>query len=458
MPANMARGIGIDFGAGGCRLAVQEGASRVVCSIPPPRGVESPKRHIGMQRPGNDARATEILRSAREEAKRQLRAKITGGMLAVPPCFSDRQKAAAKACAEGAGFKNVALIDEPVAGAVFYMRSIVERGRWLVYGLGKSTFFATLLDTREKIAVIAHNGDVQFGGDDFDGLLAEEIRRRWLAAVDLETEPLLQFAERCKRLLSFQEEAIIQDLAEPAIEPVCFTFRRDDLEALLDESIGRTLALVRQTLADGQTSPDEIDRVLLLGDSTRIPMVKRRLRDLTAAPIERLSKDAVCRGAAIVATSRLGDCFQMNVEPGIQVSMPPAVDGPMKTYAAMSGTSGGKKLELYYQFLEDARRELAYIYIREASGQDGLGRTKDAVATLERFLEGTSTAGKDAVSAALADYYYRRARNAYDRARAAKRDDDRRSALKDCKSELRACLLLNSKHADAIRLKAALAR
>jgi hypothetical protein len=457
MPENIARGIGIDFGAGGCRLAVQAESSREVCSVSLGRGAESPKRHIGMQRPGNDARATELLRATREEGERVLGAKITGGMLAVPPCFTDRQKSAAQACAVAAGFKNVGLIDESVAGAVFHVTVTGQRGRWLVYGLGKSTFYTTLIDTREKIDVKGHNGDVQIGGGDIDTLLASELRQRGLVGVGLDPDMLLRLAERCKKLLSFQEEAIIQDLGGPADKPVCFTFRRYELEALLEVIVGKTISLVRQTLAEEKTSAGEIDRVLLLGESTRIPLVQRRLGQEISAPSERLSGDAVCRGAAIVGT-RLGDCFQDIVEPGLEAQATPAAEGPLTTYAAMNGAEGAEKLDLYYQFLEHARNELAYLCKQEAARQAGRDRAKDAVTTLERFLEWKTTAGKDVVKAKLADFYFMRARNAYAQALAAKRDDERRKALKDCKTELNKCLESNSGHAEAKGLRARLPR
>src|ERR1700677_2592967 len=105
MNGPLARGIGVDFGAGGCRVALQFGSSRLVCALPLPPDMESPKCHLGMQVAGNDQDAVKLFARSKSEAERQLGERICGGVIAVPPCFTDRQKAATRKCAEDAGFR-----------------------------------------------------------------------------------------------------------------------------------------------------------------------------------------------------------------------------------------------------------------------------------------------------------------------------------------------------------------
>jgi hypothetical protein len=441
-----ARSIGIDFGASACRIAVQAGAETAVAITPAPPGVEPPKRYIGMQRHGNDAQATAILHCALEAAEREYRIRITGAIVAVPPCFTDRQKSALKACAEAAGVEKVGLVDEPLAAAVAHMGSGAPRGHWLIYGLGKATFYATLLDVSQRLEVRAHCGDVSLGGVDFDNLLVAELCRRGGAA---QGEALPILAERCKKLLSFWEKAIVQDLAGPDDCPVSFEFARSEFELMIEPTVHRSIDLVRSMLSEQKIGGDGIRRVLLLGGSSRIPLVEREISILTSAEVDRLPGDAVCRGAAILA-SQLGACFEpataqlpsdSRAEPGNRL---------LAAYAVARKTAGPDQIERYKDFLNAAHEELAYVYRQQAAIQDGLGRGRDAKDELLAFRDRwRPTLGTVAINEKLAQMYYDEATEFLEKARIESVEKTRRTLVKSCKWRLREALQANPRHEKA---------
>jgi len=455
-----ARGIGLDFGAAECRIAVQSGSSCEVLKLRLREGVESPKRHLGMQRPDNDAVATAMLRHVREEAERRYSIHITKARLAVPPCFEDKQKAAALHCAEQSGFATVQLVDDSVAAAMYSMNSGTPRGRWLIFGLGKCAFYATLIETQARLDVKAHAGDIRLGGDDFDRLLGDELRRRYPVLASMPETIALRIAEQCKKMLSSEEVAEVEYAIQLNL-PLRISLDRAGLERVLTPAIGKTIATVRQLLDEQHVAAAEIDRVLAIGEAARMPLVERWLRETVPAPLEHLESDAVCRGAAMLSTS-MGDCFEPRPATRQQPAPVPGGDDaetrPMATRAAALAASGPDRLRLYYQFLDEAREELAYMCMREAGRQEALGRAKDGMEALEHFLEWKSEAGKKTVRDKLIYYYLAQAYDLLREAQANKTDRERRDVLKRCGQKANRVLEIDPKNAKAKELKRQLGR
>lgn len=265
-----------------------------------------------------------ILREVRQRAGNPTQAVIT-----VPAYFDDTQRQATRDAGRIAGLDVLRIINEPTAAALAYGLHQRRQGTIAVYDLGGGTFDCSLLQLADGVfQVLSTHGDTFLGGDDFDRAIMEVVARKQGWDFTHRDPELLQHlrdaAESTKIALSTQSVAPLR-LHLPANEKrpalhVEHLFSREELEELLRPFIDRTLECCQAALRDAQLTPQQIDEVVLVGGSTRIPYVRRRVAQFFGkTPHTELNPDeVVALGAAIQAdilTSGRRDMLLLDVVP-----------------------------------------------------------------------------------------------------------------------------------------------
>jgi molecular chaperone DnaK len=265
-----------------------------------------------------------ILREVRQRAGNPTQAVIT-----VPAYFDDSQRQATRDAGRIAGLDVLRIVNEPTAAALAYGLHQRRQGIIAVYDLGGGTFDCSILQLNEGVfQVLATHGDTFLGGDDFDRAIMEVVAREHGWDLTHRDPQLLQHlrdaAEATKIALSTQSTATLRlDLPaqekRPAIQ-VERPFTREELEELLRPFIDRSLQCCQAALRDAQLRPQQIDEVVLVGGSTRIPYVRRRVAEFFGkTPHTELNPDeVVALGAAIQAdilTSGRRDMLLLDVVP-----------------------------------------------------------------------------------------------------------------------------------------------
>jgi Fe-S protein assembly chaperone HscA len=244
-----------------------------------------------------------ILQEVRRRAGNPTKAVIT-----VPAYFDDTQRQATRDAGRIAGLDVLRIINEPTAAALAYGLDRNRTGTVAVYDLGGGTFDCSILSIQDGVfKVLSTNGDTHLGGDDFDRALMEVAAREMGVDLGRRDPQLLQVlrdqAERTKIALSSAETAdFAVDLPKRGLR-FRRTFTRAELEALLAPFIDRTLDRCRSALRDAELSPRDIKEVVLVGGSTRIPYVRRRVGEFFGrTPHTELNPDeVVAMGAAVQA-------------------------------------------------------------------------------------------------------------------------------------------------------------
>jgi molecular chaperone HscA len=255
--------------------------------------------------------SAEILKSLRARAERALGGELTGAVITVPAYFDDAQRQATKDAARLAGLNVLRLLNEPTAAAVAYGLDTAAEGVYAIYDLGGGTFDISILRlTRGVFEVLATNGDSALGGDDFDHCIY-----RWIIAQSGVTEPdpqdtrrLLAAARAAKETLSTQPEAgIAATLANGTT--LALTLTRATFDELTRDLVQGTLAPARKALRDARLRVTDIDGVVLVGGSTRVPAVRAAVADFFGRPpLTELDPDqVVALGAAIQADALAGN-------------------------------------------------------------------------------------------------------------------------------------------------------
>lgn len=306
--------------------------ARATLSAQPENGVEEIKRKMGSDervRVGADEYAPQeisafILLHLKAEAERFLDTPVTDAVITVPAYFTDAQRQATKDAGELAGLRVRRLINEPTAAALAYglERSGVEE-KILVYDLGGGTLDVTVLELSEGVLdVFASTGNSKLGGKEFDErlmtYLAEECRRT--TGIDplrqsRSRQNLRVAARRAKESLSTSEFAtvLLENLGMAADQtPVDFEteLSREKFEELIRDLVESTRLQIDEALSVKALQPADIDRVLLIGGSTRVPCVRSFVGALfSGKPVaaEVNPDEAVCLGAAVLAGIVGGD-------------------------------------------------------------------------------------------------------------------------------------------------------
>jgi molecular chaperone DnaK len=251
-----------------------------------------------------------VLRALREDAERALGETVTQAVITVPAYFRNPQREATIAAGRQAGLQVLQVVNEPTAAAVAYgLRGAAEPRTLLVYDLGGGTFDVTLLRLdREELRILHSDGDHELGGKDWDDRVVEYVANRFqeeFGADPLENREsiadLLVGAEELKKRLSATHSASLT-LVHGG-ERGRYTLDRATLQSLTADLMERTIALTARVLAEQGVAPAQVEGVLLVGGSTRMPMVHDFVRRAFGRePAGGVNPDeAVALGAAVVA-------------------------------------------------------------------------------------------------------------------------------------------------------------
>jgi len=270
-----------------------------------------------------------ILRAVVQQAERALDgATVASAVITVPAYFDDAQRQATRDAARLAGIEVLRIVNEPTAASLAYGLDQRKEGTVVVYDLGGGTFDVSILSIEDGVfQVRATNGDTHLGGDDIDRLLMGLARQALAGKVDDTVFQDATFqqaarlaAEKCKIALSNDPVAdLVISLPELRVNlrrPVA----REEFEALIDPLIERTFVCCRRALDDAGLAVGEIDEVVLVGGSTRIPYVRRRVEAMFGQkPHTQLNPDeVVALGAAAQAEVLMGgrrDILLLDVTP-----------------------------------------------------------------------------------------------------------------------------------------------
>lgn len=257
-----------------------------------------------------------LLKYVREYASEYLGEEITQAVISVPAYFDDLQRQETVEAGKLAGFQVERIINEPTAAALSYgLEHVEEESHILVYDLGGGTFDVTLLEMFGGVLEVkASSGDNMLGGKDFDVCLIEYLAGEFQAkhGINLHKDryamvKLKEKAEWCKKELSTHDscQVVIPFIARKKDEPLALdeTVTVELFEKLIGELVDRTHHPIDVVLADSGLLPSDIDRVLLVGGSTRVPLIRKDIeRYLGIAPSLAVNPDyAVAEGAAIQA-------------------------------------------------------------------------------------------------------------------------------------------------------------
>ncbi len=244
--------------------------------------------------------SAEVLKVLRARAIECLFGEPGGAVITVPAYFDDAQRQATKDAARIAGLEVLRLLNEPTAAAIAYGLDKREKGTFAVYDLGGGTFDVSILELNDGIfQVLSTAGDTHLGGDDFDRALAEHVLSKAGLGrqTDADHRALLLAVEAAKRCLTEADTTTVQ-LGDAAV-----VVTRAEFDALILPTVQRTAAACRQALADAKLAPAAIDAVVLVGGSTRVPLVRTHVGTLFGrTPYTDLDPDlVVALGAAMQA-------------------------------------------------------------------------------------------------------------------------------------------------------------
>lgn len=253
--------------------------------------------------------SAEILATLADTASQTLGGELTGVVITVPAYFDDAQRQATKDAARLAGLTVLRLLNEPTAAALAYGLDSGQEGVIAVYDLGGGTFDISILRlSRGVFEVLATGGDSALGGDDFDHAIAELLKTQAgvTAISDAQLQELLQLARSLKEQLS-QASDVHYSLS--FLGAADFSLSRQAFEDLIQPLVKRTLRACKQTLRDASLDVSDVVKVVMVGGSTRVPLVRSSVAELfETEPLTSIDPDKVVAiGAAIQANVLVGN-------------------------------------------------------------------------------------------------------------------------------------------------------
>ena len=268
--------------------------------------------------------SAEILKALRKRAEEALEKPVERAVITVPAYFDDAARTATRDAARVAGLEVLRLVNEPTAAALAYGLDKGSEGLYAVYDLGGGTFDFSLLRLEKGVfQVLATGGDTALGGDDFDRGIAErmlaERKKDGLGdrIDEAEVKAALTLARHMKEQLSDRDQT--SGRLELAGVPSFHALTRAEFEAMIADYVKRTLDIARHVLGDAGMAPTEIQGVVLVGGSTRLPLVRAEVAKMTGkAPLVDIDPDeVVALGAALQAEALTGggDTLLLDVTP-----------------------------------------------------------------------------------------------------------------------------------------------
>jgi len=265
--------------------------------------------------------SAQVLRKLKEAAESYLGHKVNRAVITVPAYFNDSQRQATKDAGQIAGLEVDRIINQPTAAALAYGLQKKKDEKIVVFDLGGGTFDVSVLEVGDEVVeVLSTNGDTHLGGDDFDETLINFIAEKFQKenGIDLRKDPmalqrLREAAEKGKKELSSSQST---DINLPFItadatgaKHLQMTITRSEFERLVDHLIERCREPVVKALKDAKLSPSQIDEVVLVGGSTRIPKVQELVRKIfDKEPHKGVNPDEVVAvGAAVQGAIIVGD-------------------------------------------------------------------------------------------------------------------------------------------------------
>ncbi len=296
-------------------------AARNQWVLAPERTIKSIKRlmgqdvrvQVGTQSYTPQEISAMILRTLKERAERVLGQPVRKAVITVPAFFNDSQRQATRQAGELAGLEVVRILNEPTAAALTYNPSHSGLERILVYDLGGGTFDVSIVQSENGVVeVLASHGDTRLGGDDFDDLLLQQVANRFqeehgvdLRANRVSKSRLLRAVEQAKKHLSDHPYARIEEEFIAEKDGVALHLNqeisREQFENLIRPLLDKTMTCLQQSLDDARLSARQIDQVILVGGSTRSPIVAEMLEQRLGKPAQRKINPDLCvaMGAAI---------------------------------------------------------------------------------------------------------------------------------------------------------------
>ncbi|MFD5011992.1 molecular chaperone DnaK [Streptomyces chartreusis] len=277
--------------------------------------------------------SAQVLRKLADDASKQLGERVTEAVITVPAYFNDAQRTATKDAGRIAGLEVLRIINEPTAAALAYGMDKKQHETVLVFDLGGGTFDVSILDVGDGVVEVRSTaGDSHLGGDDFDRRLVDQLADGFQKenGIDLRQDPqalqrLFEAAEKAKTELSSvtQTQVSLPFITADASGPkhLTTTIMRSTFEQITGDLVERCLGPVRQAMDDAKVSDSDIDEVILVGGSTRIPAVQALVRRLTGGKEPNMSvnpDEVVAMGAAIqagVLKGEVKDVLLLDVTP-----------------------------------------------------------------------------------------------------------------------------------------------
>tara|TARA_R100001509_G_scaffold59611_1_gene32857 strand:- start:10053 stop:11930 length:1878 start_codon:yes stop_codon:yes gene_type:complete len=276
--------------------------------------------------------SAQILLNMKEAAESYLGSSVSEAVITVPAYFNDAQRQATRDAGKIAGLEVKRIINEPTAAALAYGLDKGDDKKILVYDLGGGTFDVSILEIGDGvIEVVSTNGDTHLGGDDVDNIIidwiVEEFKKE--SGIDLRNDSMVmqrlrESAEKAKIELSSTQQTdinlpfITADATGP--KHLQMNLTRSKFENMIGELVGRSMVPVKKALKDAGTSKDGIDEILLVGGSTRIPLVKKTVEEYfgksSSASVN--PDEVVALGAAVqggVFTGEVNDILLLDVTP-----------------------------------------------------------------------------------------------------------------------------------------------